>query len=108
MLNLHCNVTCLDAFNEDSWLWHRRLGHVLFDHLSRINSKESVKGISYLKFEKDHICDACQLGKQNKSSSKLFKDIMISRPPKLIHMNLLGPTKTKSHSGNRIVFCFSC
>ena len=57
ILNLQCNVTCLNAFNEDSWLWHRRLGHVSFDHLSRINSKESVKDIPYLKFEKEHICD---------------------------------------------------
>ena len=64
MWNLQCNATCLNAFNEDSWLWHRRLGHVSFDHLSRINNKEVVKGIFYLKFEKDCICDACQLGKQ--------------------------------------------
>ena len=34
--NLQCN------FNEDSWLWHRRLGHISFDHLSRINNKEAV------------------------------------------------------------------
>jgi len=52
MLNLHCSATCLNIFNEDSWLWHRRLGYILFDHLSQINSKESVKGISCLKFEK--------------------------------------------------------
>ena len=58
MLNLDCNATCLNTFNEDSWLWHRRLGRVSFDHLSRINSKKSVKGIPYLKFEKDRICDA--------------------------------------------------
>jgi len=63
MLNLHCNATCLKAFNENFLLWHRRLGHVAFDHLSRINSKKSVKGIPYLKFEKDRICDACQLEK---------------------------------------------
>ena len=61
MLNLDCNATYLNAFNEDYWLWHKRLGHILLDHLSRINYKESVKGISYLKFEKDRICDACQI-----------------------------------------------
>ena len=52
MLNLHCNATYLNAFNENCWIWHRRLGHISFDHLSRINSKESVKGIPYLKFER--------------------------------------------------------
>ena len=70
MFNLHYNVTCLNAFNKDSWLWHRRLGHILFDHLSRINNKKVIKGIPYLTFEKDRICDAYQLGKQTKSSFK--------------------------------------
>jgi len=63
MSNLHCNATCLNAFNEGSWLWHRRLGHHSFNHLFRINNKKVVKNISYLKFEKDHICGACQLEK---------------------------------------------
>jgi len=78
MSNIQCNATCLNAFNDDSWLWHKRLGHISFDFLSRINNKEAVKGIPYLKFEKDRICDACQLGKQTKSSFKSIKDIMTS------------------------------
>ena len=80
MLNLQCNATCLNAFNEDSWLWHRRLSHISFDHLSRINNKKVVKGIPCLKFENDRICDACQLKKPTKSSFKTIKDIMTSRP----------------------------
>ena len=91
MLYLHCNATCLNTFNEDSWLGHMRLGHILFDHLSRINSKKSVKGISFLKFEKDRICDTCQLEKQTKSSFKPIKDIMTSKSLELIHMDLFGP-----------------
>ena len=63
MLNLDCNTTCLTIFNEDFWLWHKRLGHVSYDHLSRINSKDLVKGIPCLKFERDRICDACQFEK---------------------------------------------
>ena len=104
MLNLDCKAKCLNIFDEDSWLRHRRLGHVSFDHLSRINSKESVKGIPYLKFEKDRICDACQLEKQTKSSFKPIKDIRTSKPLELIHMDLFGPTKTKSLNENPF-FC---
>jgi len=37
-----------------------------------------VNGIPILKFEKDRICDACQLGKQTESSFKSIKDIMTS------------------------------
>jgi len=103
MLNLDFSAKCLNAFNENSWLWNRRLGQVSFDHLSRINSKGSVKGIPYLKFEKDRICDACQLGKQTKSSFKPIKDIMISRLLELIHMDLFGPTKTKCLNEDRFV-----
>jgi len=33
-----------------------------------------MKGISSLKFEKDRICDVCQLGKQTNSSFKSIKD----------------------------------
>ena len=63
MSNLQYNATCLNAFNEDSWLWHKRLDHVSFDHLFRIKNKKVVKDIPYLKFEKDRICDACQIEK---------------------------------------------
>ena len=48
-----------NALNENSWLLHRIIGYISFDHLSKFNSKESVEGIPYLKFEKDRICDAC-------------------------------------------------
>ena len=73
----------------------RRLGHVSFNHLSRIISKELVKGIPCLKFEKDRICDACQLEKQTKSSFKTIKNIMTSRPLELIHMSLFGRSEIK-------------
>ena len=62
-----------------------------------------MKSIRYLKFEKDYICDTCQLGKQTKSSFKPIKDIMTSRPLELIHMDLFGLAKTKSLNGNRYV-----
>ena len=96
MLNLDCTTKCLNAFDENSWLWHRSLGHTSFDHLFRINSKELVKGIPYLKFEKDRICGACQLEKQTKSSFKPIKDIMTSRPLELIHMIFLDQLKLKA------------
>ena len=62
-----------------------------------------MKGIPYLKFEKDRIYGACQLGKQTKSSFKPIKDIMTSRSLELIYMDIFGPTKTKSLNENRYV-----
>ena len=63
-----------------------------------------MKGIPYLKFEKDHICNACQLGKQNQvlfQNNQGFHDI---KTVEVNSMDLFGPTKTKCLSGNRFVF----
>ena len=78
--------------------------HVSFDYLARISSKDVVRGILKLNFEKDHLCDACQHGKQTKSSFKSSKDVMTTRPLEVIHTNLFGPTQVKSLSKNRYVF----
>jgi hypothetical protein len=60
-----------------------------------------VKGLPITKFVKDKICDACQLGKQTKSSFKKKKKKVIStsRPLELLHMDLFGPIRTASLSG---------
>ncbi|KAK2989895.1 hypothetical protein RJ640_019478 [Escallonia rubra] len=60
------DVKCLSAISETSWLWHRRLGHMHMEHLKDISSKELVRGLPKIKFEKDKVCDACQMGKQKK------------------------------------------
>jgi len=104
MLNLNSNITCLTAINDELSLWHRRLGHVSFDHFSRIGSQDVVKGIPKLKFEKDHICEACQFEKQTKTSFNLIKDIISTCPLGLMHMDLFGPTRTKSLGGTCYVY----
>ncbi|GJS20823.1 retrovirus-related pol polyprotein from transposon TNT 1-94 [Tanacetum coccineum] len=53
-----------------SWLWHRRLNHLNFGTINDLARKDLVRGLPRLKFEKDHICSACQLGKSKKYSHK--------------------------------------
>ena len=52
-----------------------------------------------LKFNKDKSCDACQKGKQSKSSFKFKNIVSTSRPLELIHMDLFGPTRVASLGG---------
>ncbi|KAK2985795.1 hypothetical protein RJ640_023866 [Escallonia rubra] len=85
------DVKCLSAISETSWLWHRRLGHMHMEHLKDISSKELVRGLPKIKFEKDKVCDACQMGKQKKVSHKPKKMVSTSRPLQLLHMDLFGP-----------------
>nr|GEU41242.1 putative reverse transcriptase domain-containing protein [Tanacetum cinerariifolium] len=54
------------AFKTKSWLWHRRLNHLNFSTINDLTRKDLVRGLPRLKFKKDHLCFACQLGKRKK------------------------------------------
>ena len=86
--------------NDDSWLWHRRLAHVNFDLLNKVVSKDLVVGLPKIKISKDHLCNACQMGKQTRVSFKSKNVVSTSRPLELLHMDLFGPSRTKSLGGN--------
>jgi len=83
MLNVSCitsSMKCLLSRNDESWLWHRRLAHIHMHHLNRLISKELVIGLPKLKFERDRLCEACQKGKQTKSSFKQLNVVSTLRP----------------------------
>ncbi|GKB99386.1 retrovirus-related pol polyprotein from transposon TNT 1-94 [Tanacetum coccineum] len=58
------------ASKSKSWLWHHRLNHLNFGIINDLARKDLVRGLPRLKFEKDHLCSACQLGKSKKFSHK--------------------------------------
>ncbi|GKD20766.1 retrovirus-related pol polyprotein from transposon TNT 1-94 [Tanacetum coccineum] len=66
------SLICLlsKASKSKSWLWHRRLNHLNFGTINDLARKDLVRGLPRLKFEKDHLCSACQLGK---SKSRVLK-----------------------------------
>ncbi|GKE06702.1 integrase, catalytic region, zinc finger, CCHC-type containing protein, partial [Tanacetum coccineum] len=51
------------ASKNKSWLWHCRLYHLNFSTINDLARKDLVKGLPWLKFEKDYLCSACQLRK---------------------------------------------
>jgi len=91
-----CSIGCLLSKHDESWLWHRRITHMHMNHLNKLISKDLVIRLPKLKFEKDHICEACQKGKQVKNSLKLENVVSSSRPLELLHMDLFGPSRTTS------------
>ena len=70
------------------------------NHLNKLISKDLVIELPKLKFERDNICEACQKGKQVKSSFKIKNVVSSLRPLELLHMDLFGPSRTMSLSGN--------
>ena len=104
------NDKCLSVLLDNSWLWHRRLGHTSMHLISNISKNSLLRGLPQFKFEKDKICDACQMGKQAKSSFKSKNVISTTRPLQLLHMDLFGPSKIASYGGNyyaRVIVDFS-
>jgi len=63
-------LSCLKASLDDTWLWHRRLGHISTHTIEKLAKHDSVHGLPSYKFEKDRICDAYVKGKQVRSSFK--------------------------------------
>jgi len=94
------SMNCLLCRNDESWLLHRRLTHIHMHHLNRLAFKELVFGLPKLKFERDRLCEACQKGKQTKSSFKQINVVSTSRPLELLHMDLFGPSRTMSLGDN--------
>nr|GEX82939.1 ribonuclease H-like domain-containing protein [Tanacetum cinerariifolium] len=54
-----------------SWLWDRRLTHLNFETLNELARKDLVRGLPRLKYDKEHLCPSCQLGKSKKSTHPL-------------------------------------
>ncbi|GKB16370.1 retrovirus-related pol polyprotein from transposon TNT 1-94 [Tanacetum coccineum] len=91
---------CLAMIDENSTLWHRRLGHANMRLIQSLASKELVRNLPKLKFDQ-HFCDACKMGKQAHVSHKAKNIVSTTRCLELLHMDLFGPSAVRSYGGNR-------
>nr|GFA25094.1 retrovirus-related Pol polyprotein from transposon TNT 1-94 [Tanacetum cinerariifolium] len=89
-------VTILKASKTKSWLWHRRLSHLNFGAINHLARQGLVRGLPKLKFEKDHICSACAVGKSKKKSHKPKYEDTNQEKLYLLHMDLYGPIRVES------------
>ena len=87
--------------NED--LWHQRMGHASYKHFSIVSKQELVLRIPKLSKVSNVVCGLCQLGKQTKVKHPGTQTLATSRPLELLHLDLMGPTKTKSLRGKRYI-----
>ncbi|XP_072072112.1 uncharacterized protein [Arachis hypogaea] len=100
------NVTCFSSMESEKWMWHKRLGHASMFQISKLVKRGLVRDLPNIKFDKDIICDACQMGKQIKTSFKPKEDVSTKKPLELLHLDLFGPTRTQSLGGKSYGMCF--
>ncbi|GJU71342.1 retrovirus-related pol polyprotein from transposon TNT 1-94 [Tanacetum coccineum] len=61
-----------------------------------------VRGLPKLRYQKDHLCSACALGKRKKHSYKPKAEDSIQEKLYLLHMDLYGPMRIQSINGRNI------
>ncbi|GKC78034.1 retrovirus-related pol polyprotein from transposon TNT 1-94, partial [Tanacetum coccineum] len=86
-----------------SWLWHRRLNHLNFGTLNKLAQKDLVRGLPKLKYEKEHLCPSCQLGKSKKSSHPLKTVNTNIEVLNTLHIDLCGPMRVESINGKKYI-----
>lgn len=80
------------SVKEDISIWHLRLGHVPFGKIKHIPALTGLQHSSNL------ICQVCPMAKQTKSAFT-HSCIKTFAPFELIHIDVWGPYKVKSHTG---------
>nr|GEV31931.1 retrovirus-related Pol polyprotein from transposon TNT 1-94 [Tanacetum cinerariifolium] len=102
---LKTSLVCLlsKASMTKSWLWHRWLSHLNFGTLNKLAKDGLARGIPRLKFQKDHLCSACALGKSKKSSHQPKAEDTNQEKLYLLHMDLCGPMRVASINEKRYI-----
>ncbi|KAJ9560782.1 hypothetical protein OSB04_005942 [Centaurea solstitialis] len=90
------------TFNQNV-LWHRRLSHLNYATINQLAKTGLVTGLPSLRFTKEQLCSACEMGKIKKSSHKLKVELNTSKPLQLLHMDLCGPMRVQSINGRKYV-----
>nr|GEW87100.1 retrovirus-related Pol polyprotein from transposon TNT 1-94 [Tanacetum cinerariifolium] len=62
-----------------------------------------LTGLPKMKFEKDHLCSACEQGKIHRKHHKFKTAFTSNKPLYLFHMDLCGPMRVQSINGKRYV-----
>ncbi|KAI3672749.1 hypothetical protein L6452_38847 [Arctium lappa] len=85
------------------------LGHNMFsigqfcDIDLKLVTGNLVKGLPELKYEKEHMCDACEKEKMKRDSHNPKPEPSTSTLLELLHMYLCGPMRTQSINGKKYV-----
>ncbi|GKD03733.1 integrase, catalytic region, zinc finger, CCHC-type containing protein [Tanacetum coccineum] len=70
---------------------------------SPISRHGLVRGLPKLKFEKDHLCFACTMGKSKKKPHKPKSEDTNQEKLYLLHMDLCGPMRVASVNGKKYI-----
>jgi hypothetical protein len=74
-------------------LWHRRLGHLNFDHIIKLRNNGAVKDLPKISKPYDSICKPFQIGNLTHTQFKSKNFPSTEKPLQLVHMDLCVPSR---------------
>ncbi|KAL0319934.1 UNVERIFIED_CONTAM: Retrovirus-related Pol polyprotein from transposon TNT 1-94 [Sesamum radiatum] len=95
----------MKAQEDQSWLWHRRLGHFNFQGLKILHQKKMMTDLPQIQAV-EGACEACLQGKQHKRPFPSGTSWRAKAVLELIHTDVCGPMRTPSHEQNRYFILF--
>ena len=93
------------AVNKDEWIWHSRFGHLNFQHLSNLQTKNMVKGLPPIKIPEE-VCRECIQCKQSRPKFKEFIPTKATEKLGVIYSDVCGRMQVETPSGNRYILTF--
>ena len=64
------NKKCCLGKEDEGWLWHKRMGHINFNNLVKVNKKEAVREMPQMTKQTNTLCKHCQRGEKTKTKFK--------------------------------------
>ena len=98
ILNEIRKESCCLGKEDESWLWHKRMGHIDFDNLVKIGKKQVIREMRQITKPTNVVCKHCQHGKQTKVEFKT-KEYSTTNPLEIVHTYLCGPMRMKGLEG---------
>jgi hypothetical protein len=84
---------------DDSWLYHLIYGHLHFGGLDLMQKKQMVKGLHSIQ-QPTSSCESCILAKHHRGKFIYGVSYRGKAPLEFFHIDLCGPMKTSSLTGN--------
>jgi hypothetical protein len=76
------------------------MGDINFDNLVKVIKKEAVREMLKILKPANILCKHCLQGKQTKTKFK-SKKYSTTKPLEIVHIDLVGPTRTKGLKGEK-------
>lgn len=83
---------------NESWLWHRIMGHINFDSLVKISSTNVVRDFPKIKNPINTIYKVFQVGMKIKKFK--LKEYSTTGSLELVHTHFYGPTRIRNTCGD--------